>query len=309
MGTPVAQNSEPSAEDLLQQVIHALPEAALMRQQPQLDPNECSARTCHWQHLDSKGGIAICPKTHIPTVLQNVGWTKEPVGILTSENPDLLGLRGFPRQEVFCNYSIMAENAERKNVQVRKWLTQLGYGQYVVQKLVGPTVQLYSTMKEMIVKFSPHHQWPVQKMPANIIVAELSQIVPEHAISDVQPRESVSASFLCHAQYVDELMRSSGRRGIFLKEKKGSSPELELLWLGGENDLTSALNISEKAKDGLGLAQKGPPTALRFAVRFRTLAALSKSAKEIKLEDTAKLDDLSCLVFIWELVFMVHLHF
>lgn len=158
-------------------------------------------------------------------------------------------------------------------------------------------------------KFSPHHQWPVQKMPANIIVAELSQIVPEHAISDVQPRESVSASFLCHAQYVDELMRSSGRRGIFLKEKKGSSPELELLWLGGENDLTSALNISEKAKDGLGLAQKGPPTALRFAVRFRTLAALSKSAKEIKLEDTAKLDDLSCLVFIWELVFMVHLHF
>ena len=187
MGTSVAESSEPSAEDLLQQVIHAFPEAALMRQQPQLDPNEWSTRTCHWQHLDSKGGIAICPKIHIPTVLQNVGWTKEPVGILTSENPDLLGLRGFPRQEVFCTYSIMAENAECKNMQVRKWLTQLGYGQFVAQKLFGPTVQLYSTMKEMIVKFSPRQQWPVQKMPANIIVEERSQIVPEHAISDVQP--------------------------------------------------------------------------------------------------------------------------
>ena len=102
-------------------------------------------------------------------------------------------------------------------------------------------------------------------------------------------QKSVSASFLCHAQFFDELMRSSGRRGIFLKEKKGSSPELELLWLGEENDLTSALKNSEKAKDGLGLAQKSPPTALRFAVHFRTLDALSKFTKEIKLEDTAKL--------------------
>ena len=35
---------EPSHEDIVQQVISSLPEAALMRQQPQLDPNEWSTR-------------------------------------------------------------------------------------------------------------------------------------------------------------------------------------------------------------------------------------------------------------------------
>ena len=204
---------EPSHEDLVQQVISVLPEAALMRQQPQLDPTEWSTRVCHWQNLDSSGGLSICPKIHIPQVLQQVGWTKEPVGILTSECPDTLGLRGFPRQEVFCTYSIMADGAQRKNVQVRKWLVQLGYGQFVIQKMFGPTVQLYSTMKEMVLKFSPHHDWPIQKIPANIVIEELSKIVSEHTISDIQPRESLSASFLCHAQSVDGLLRASGQRG------------------------------------------------------------------------------------------------
>ena len=146
-----------------------------MRRQPQLDPNEWSTRTCHWRHLDSSGGISICPKLYIPQVLQQIGWTKAPVAIVTSENSDGLGLRGFPRQEVFCTYSVMANDAQRKDVQVRKWLTQLG---------------LYSTMKEMVIKFSPCHDWPIQRYPANIIIKELSKIVSEHLVSDIQPRET-----------------------------------------------------------------------------------------------------------------------
>ena len=280
---------EPSHEDLVQQVISVLPEAALMRQQPQLDPSEWSTRACDWQNLDSSGGLSICPKIHIPQVLQQVGWTKEPVGILTSECPDTLGLRGFPRQEVFCTYSIMADGAHRKNVQVRKWLIQLGYGQFVIQKMFGPTVQLYSTMKEMVLKVSPHHDWPIQKFPANIVIEELSKIVSEHTISDIQPRESLSASFLCHAQSVDGLLRASGQRGIFIKEKKGTAPEMELLWLGEDHDLQSALKVAEKAKTGYGLAQKGPSNALRFAVRFRKLEDLLQYAKDVGLEESAQL--------------------
>ena len=60
--------------------------------------------------------------------------------------------------------------------------TQLGYGQFVIQKMFGPTVQLYSTMKEMVLKFSPHHDWPIQKIPANIVIEELSKVVSEHTI-------------------------------------------------------------------------------------------------------------------------------
>ena len=210
-GKPMLVESlEPSADDLVQ--LSALPEAALLRQQPQLDPNEWSTCVSHWQNLSPSGGIAICPRAFIPQVLQQIAWTKEPVGILTSENPDALGLRGFPRQEVFCTYSVMSDGAQRKNIQVRKWLTQLGYGQPVTQRMFGPTVQLYHSMKEMVIKFSPHHDWPIQKMPANIILEELSKIVSEHTISDIQPRETLSASFFCHAQSVDALLKSSGQR-------------------------------------------------------------------------------------------------
>ena len=196
-------------------------------------------------------------------MLQQIGWTKEPTAIVTSENPDSLGLRGYPRLEIFCTFSVMSEGAERKDVQVRKWLVQLGYGQRVVQRMLGPTVQLYSTMKAMILKYSPFHDWPIQKYPANIVLADLSKTVSEHAISDIQPRETLTASFLCHANSVDDLLRSSGTRGIFIKEKKGASPEMELLWLPEELTLQSALQIAAKVDTAFGLAQKGPANGLR----------------------------------------------
>jgi hypothetical protein len=280
---------EPPIEDIAQQVQAVLPEAALIRQQPLLDPAEWSAHVCHWQQLSTQGGIAICPKARVPNVLRTVNWTQAPTAIPTSENPDALGLSGFPRTQVWCNMAVMAEGAERKTVQVRRWMTQLGYGQPVLQKHFGPTVQLYSTMKEMVVKFHPMHDWPEQKLPVGIIFEELSKIVSEHALSDIQPRESMSASFLCHADYIDKLLRSSGRRGIFIKEKKDSGPPLELLWLGEEQTFQGALDMAEKAATSLGIAQKGPPSATRYALRFRSHDALMKFAKEVGLEETAAL--------------------
>ena len=131
-------------------------------------------------------------------------------------------------------------------------------------------------MKELVVKFHPMHDWPEQKLPVGIIFEELSKIVSEHALSDIQPRESMSASFLCQADYIDKLLRSSGRRGIFIKEKKDSGPPLELLWLGEEQTFQGALDMAEKAATSLGIAQKGPPSATRYALRFRSHDALMK---------------------------------
>ena len=74
---------------------------------------------------------------------------------------------------------------------------------------------------------------------------------------------------------------------IFIKEKKGTAPEMELLWLGEDHDLQSALKVAEKAKNGYGLAQKGPSNALRFAVRFRKLEDLLQYAKDVGLEESA----------------------
>ena len=280
---------ESPIEDIAQQVQAVLPEAALIRQQPLLDPAESSVHVCHWQQLSTQGGIAICPKTCVPQVMRNVSWTQAPTAILTNESPDALGLSGFPRTQVWCNMAVMAEGAERKTAQVRRWMTQLGYGQPVIQKHSGPTVQSYSTMKEMVVKFHPMHDWPEQKLPIGIVFEELSKIVSEHPLSDIQPRESMSASFLCHADYVDKLLRSSGRRGIFIKEKKDSGPPLELLWLGEEPTFQGALDMAEKAATSLGIAQKGPPSATRYALRFRNHDTLMKFAKENGLEATASL--------------------
>ena len=95
---------------------------------------------------------------------------------------------------------------------------------------------------------------------------------------------------MCHATATDDLLRSSGKRGIgiFIEEKKNAETQMELLWIE-ENDLTSAFQVADKAKFGYGLAQKGPATALRFAVRFRKLDQMIQFAKEIGLEETAKL--------------------
>lgn len=276
-------------EDTVQQILHSLPEAALMRQQPQLDQSEWTTRVCHWQQLSSQGGVCICPKIHIASVLRQVGWTKEPTGLITSECPDALGLKGYPRSEIFCTFFIMADGAERKPVQVRKWLTQIGFGKEATQILSGPTVQLYTTMRPLIIKFSPHRDWPLQKIPANIVVEELSKVISEHAIAEVQPRETLSASFLCRVNSVDDLLRSSGQRGIYIKPKKGTSEDMELLWLGEHHDLQSALKVSESAKEGFGLAQKGPITALRYAVRFKSYEAMIKFAETIDLQETAAL--------------------
>ena len=64
---------------------------------------------------------------------------------------------------------------------------------------------------------------------------------------------------------------------------------MELLWLGEDHDLQSALKVAEKAKNGYGLAQKGPSNALRFAVRFRKLEDLLQYAKDVGLEESAQL--------------------
>ena len=123
-------------EDVATQVERVLPEQARLRMQSQLLQAEWNCPICAWQSLSVQGGVAIVPKNAVAQVVQQVGWSSSPIGIVTTESPDTLGLRGFPRSQIQCTISYMGLDATREQVVVKRWLTQLGYGQAV--EMVGP---------------------------------------------------------------------------------------------------------------------------------------------------------------------------
>ena len=51
------------------------------------------------------------PKNAVAQVVQQVGWSSSPIGIVTTESPDTLGLRGFPRSQIQCTISYMGLDA------------------------------------------------------------------------------------------------------------------------------------------------------------------------------------------------------
>ena len=59
--------------------------------------------------------MALCPKQALPDVLQGIGYTAQPTASLTTETPDSLGLRGYPRNPVLCTISVMGDDGHRQS--------------------------------------------------------------------------------------------------------------------------------------------------------------------------------------------------
>ena len=243
---------------------------------------------CDWQLLNNRGGVALVPKQHVADVVQSVKWTNSPAAIVTTENPDVLGLRGFPRTQVFCTVSYMGDNAVREEAVCQRWLTQLGYGEPVRMILEGPQVTVYTSMQQMIIKFDPTAGWPDTRIPVSIISETLGKIVDLSAQSEIQPREFQSASFLLHSDYVDVALQHSGKDGVYIKERKGTAKEMELLWLPAGTTAEGAQELA-KGDNVYGFTKKGPPLQPRFAIRFRTLQALTDFAAKNHIESNALL--------------------
>lgn len=96
----------------------------------------------------------------VPEIIRRVGWTAAPVGILTTMEPDELGLNGFPRQRVACRILAMNSAVSRTEVTVSRFLVQIGYGDHVMQITQGALVDLAMTMKPLIAKLPPRFGWP-----------------------------------------------------------------------------------------------------------------------------------------------------
>ena len=123
----------------------------------------------------------------------------------------------------------------------------------------------------------------------NIVADTLAKFVDIDAIAEIQPRETQSASFLLHVDYVDSLLKNSGKDGLYIKERKGCATEMELLWLPPDFTMARALEMSKDHDDVFGATKKGPPLQTRIALRFRSLQTLSAFASTHKLDAQALL--------------------
>ena len=285
-GRSEEKSPEQLEQEFTQQVRDALPEQAKIRGQSSLVQEEWDVLVLPYQHLSASGGVSLVPKDALVDVLKRVGFTGKPTGILVVQNPDELGMRGYPRSMVTCSLSVAGADGQREIVTVKRWLVQLGFGEPARRVVEGEEVVMPTTMKRMTAKFSKLRGWDDGTFPASVMMAYIAKYVPDLAIDQVQARMNGSFSFLCHVDLVEELLRASGIDGVYFKCQADDVAGLELLWLPDDAGVEYALKLA-KNKRVFGLAEKGGSG--RLALRFKDNQSLASFATEHKLDDTSKL--------------------
>ena len=248
-------------------VRRALPEAAKVRMQPRLVQAEWDSPIRSWQDLGPSGGVAVVAKENLPLVLEKVGYSSRPTAALVTQDPDSLGLRGYPRSRVVCSLDVDAGAGERKIVLVDRFLVQLGFAGQVNMVREGEELEIGVTMTRMVAKFSTLRGWSLGPHPAGVLTEHLNRVVDAFSIDMVQSREDGSVVFYVNEMDVRKVLRYSGQSGVFLKRHQSEEHDgsMELFWLSEDCTLDQAL---EYAKDerARGLAEKGKNG--RLAVRF-----------------------------------------
>ena len=190
---PAMQTAEEAEQDFLRSVAAAMPEAAKLRAQSQLLPEEWNTEVVPYQLLSARGGIAKTPKQAIPAVLSAVGYTGHATAILITQDPDEVGLRAYPRSLVTCSFSVAVSGAAREINTVTRWLVQLGFSPEVERVVAGTEFAMAVHMQKMTAHFSVKRGWPEGAHPAKILLAHI-----------------------CHVDFVDKVLSVSGMDGIFL---------------------------------------------------------------------------------------------
>ncbi|CAE6970349.1 unnamed protein product, partial [Symbiodinium sp. CCMP2456] len=148
---------------------------------------------------------------------------------------------------VRCGLSVMGSEGIRTHTEVDRFLVQLGFGEAVLQNMRGVEAWLAIRTTSGL----SHHVRP-------------------------------SASFLLHSDFVDVLLKSSGKRGSFFKT--GEGVDMELLWLPEGFDLVRAIKLATH-DTCYGVVEKGGAFHPRFAIRFRSLESLRSFAKANNIVD------------------------
>ncbi|CAK0816224.1 unnamed protein product [Prorocentrum cordatum] len=238
-----------------EQIAQALPQAAKLHMQPILVQEDWETQVVAWQTLGPKDGVAIVPKDALPEVLRNVGYSaNKPTVAVLIQDPDELGIRGYPRTYISCRVRVTTEGGETADTTVQRYLVQLGFGEQASMKGIGMEIAVTKQMVPMTAKFFLRLGWQEGQILAAFLIEHVGTYVERESVEDVQSRCNGTVTFQCHAMCVDALLRASGKDGAFFK-KRDCEP-LEPLWLSDQTPLREALRLYGLPA-ALGLAEKG----------------------------------------------------
>lgn len=247
-------------EELFRQEIKsALPGQAILRMQPVLFESDWNVPTRTSFELSSSPGIAIVMKSQVPNVLRQVGYTQNSVAMITTQSSSQLHLRGYPSQELYIRIQIKDESGDSKELLVRRWLTQLGFGKPVEPTGIGEQVNIPECMTKIVIKFASFCGWLPESLKGSTgtVMNLLTQHVNENALESLQIREPNSATLLAHDSVVPQLLQSSGKDGLFVKVHASAESKfpLEIYWLPQEFGYQDSLALAEHGS-AMGLIAK-----------------------------------------------------
>jgi hypothetical protein len=151
-------------------------------------------------------GVSLVQRSQISMVLKKVGYTHNKVAILTTQNASQLHLRGYPCQELSVRVRVLPDDgSEPKEVYIRRFLIQLGFGPHVEPKSIGEKVQIPETMVKLVAKLPLFFGWTPEAIRGSTLTNLLSQHVNLHAIESLQTRKDHSATFFVHQSVVPDL--------------------------------------------------------------------------------------------------------
>ena len=128
-------------------------------------------------------GVSLVQRSQISMVLKKVGYTHNKVAILTTQNASQLHLRGYPCQELSVRVRVLPDDgSEPKEVYIRRFLIQLGFGPHVEPKSIGEKVQIPETMVKLVAKLPLFFGWTPEAIRGSTLTNLLSQHVNLHAI-------------------------------------------------------------------------------------------------------------------------------
>ena len=266
---------------------NSMPEAAIMRSQPTLYAEDWNVPIRNALELSNVDGIAIVQKAQIAQTLRRVGYTRNAVAMLTTQSATQLHMKGYPCKEMHIRIQTQQDD-EIKEFFVRQYLIQLGFGREVAPRSTGELVDFPQTMTKMVVKAPSFLGWFEESMKGSTFTNIISEYINLQAIESLQVRENGSATFQAHTSVVKELLRNSGKNGLFFKVHKSFEHQYpcEILWLPETMLYEEALALSNNDTCN-GLIVKNAKVQPRFAIRFSSTQELSAFARTNALPDNS----------------------
>eukprot|EP00971_Amphidinium_carterae_P319343 6347023-Amphidinium_carterae.1 len=278
---------EPEATDSFEaSVLSALPAAAHRRLEPRLLQSEWSVVTCQASSM-APGRIAFVPKSQLVQVLRLVGETALPTAIVTTQPAHELHLRGYKSQVVVCTI-LQHDDAPTEGEQVRKFVTQVGFGTPVVRFFQAATTV---TEVRSLVKCSC--RWTLEAPNPITDVWIIQQIcegasIPRAALGQLQQRHSThTAYFYVQAEFVSQLLKRSGQMHIYYKvlDPDHALFDLCILWLPDSASQPLAVHLATADESILGLAVTLQQHREMFGLRFIDEATMQAYAEANQLTE------------------------